>query len=252
VSGTAWAVDNEDELARLVARVLLGHFSHVEKILKKLKPNYKPVDGQAAQEAKLRLIVKGKDPWHRDGLLFQSISWIAAHQASEAKSSVFSLPHLIAAHKGFDGVEIEMTAQKNLNCVVVFEDKATENPRDTIREDVWPEIKALHDGERQTELMQDVTALLQRANVTDPDAVLEAVVWKQMRKFRVSITGGTGQDEQKGFEKLFKGFDEVTPGLDEPGRRAEVFCHSDIRKWMAAFALKVDASIDAEKANGNV
>jgi hypothetical protein len=159
---------------------------------------------------------------------------------------------MIAAHKGFDGVEVELTADKNLSCVVVFEDKATENPRDTIREEVWPEIKALHDGERQTELMQEVTALLQRANVPDPDAVLEAVVWKQVRKFRVSITGGVGQDQQKGFDKLFKGFDEVTPGLGEPGRRAEVFCNCDIRKWMAAFALKVSAAIDAEKAKGNV
>jgi len=252
VSGIAWTVHNGGELARLVARVLLGHFNHVEKILKKLNPSYKAVDGQAAREAKARLIVIGADPWHRDGLLFQSISWIAAHQVSENKSSIFSLPHLIAAHKGFDGVEVELTAQKDLQCVVVFEDKATENPRKTIREDVLPEIKALHNGERQTELMQEVTALLQRANVADPDAVLEAVVWKQVRKFRVSITGGEGQDQQVGFDKLFKGFEEVTPGMDETGRRAEVFCHSEIRKWMAAFALAVSTAIDMTEARGNV
>src|ERR1700674_3356153 len=61
--------------------------SSVEKILKKLKPSYKTITGQAAKEAKARLIVKkSADPWHRDGLVFQAISWIAAHQASKAKS----------------------------------------------------------------------------------------------------------------------------------------------------------------------
>jgi hypothetical protein len=237
----------------MVARIFLGHFLHVEKILKKLKPSYKVVTGQAAKEAQTRLVVKKDvDPWHRDGLIFQAISWVAAHQASKAKSSVFSLPHMIPAHKGFDGLEVELTAKKNLLCLVVFEDKATEKPRDTIRDDVWPEIEALHRGQRQTELMQELTALLQRANVPDPDAVVEAVVWKHVRKFRVSITGTQGQDQQAGFEKLFKGFDAVTPGLDQPGRRAEVFCHSDIRKWMETFAVKVRKAIDAEKDKDNV
>jgi phage terminase large subunit GpA-like protein len=190
----------------------------------------------------------GADPWHRDGLLFQAISWIAAHQSSKDKSSVFSLPHMIAAHKGFDGLEVELTRKKELFSMVVFEDKATENPRNTITTDVWPEIKALHRGNRQSELMQELTALLQRAKVDDPDAVIEAVVWNQVRKFRVSITGTEGQDQQQGFEKLFKGFDDATPGLDQLGRRAEVFCHSDIRKWMESFAIKVSQAIDAEKA----
>jgi hypothetical protein len=246
-------VQNEDQLAQMVGRILLGHFLHVEKILKKLKPRYKPITGQAAKEAKARLIVKkGADPWHRDGLVFQAISWVAAHQASKSKSSVFSLPHMIPAHKGFDGLEVELTTEKNLLCLVVFEDKATEKPRDTVRDDVWPEIGALHRGERQTELMQELTALLQRANVSDPDAVVEAVVWKHVRKFRVSITGTDGQEQRTEFEKLFKGFDGVTPGLDQSGRRAEVFCQSDIRKWMRTFAVKVGKAIDAEEAKENV
>ena len=192
---------------------------------------------------------RGADSWHRDGLLFQAISWIAAHQASQSKSSVFSLPHLIPAHKGFDGLEIDLTPKKGLLRLIVFEDKATENPRDTVRDDVWPSIKALHGGMRQTELTQELTALLQRAKVANPDEVVEAVVWKHMRKFRVSITGTDGQNQQAGFEKLFKGFDDVTPGLDAAGRRAEVFCHSDIRNWMKAFAAKVAKALDAEKAD---
>jgi hypothetical protein len=253
VSGTAWSVTNEDELARLVGLIFLGRYRQVENILKKLKPGFKPVGGQAGKEAKAKLTVaSGQEPWHRDGLLFQAISWIAAHQASENKSSVFSLPHLITAHKGFDGVEIELTKEKQVAALVVFEDKATENPRSTIRTDVWPEVKALHRGQRQTELMQEVTALLERAKVKDADAVVEAIVWKQARKFRVSITGLEGQHNQPDFDKLFKGYDDQTPGLDETGRRAEVFCHADVRKWMQVFATKVAKAIDKEVAKSNV
>jgi hypothetical protein len=100
--------------------------------------------------------------------------------------------------------------------------------------------------------MQELTALLQRANVEDPDAVVEAIVWKQIRKFRVSVTGLSGQDQQTDFEKLFKGFDEKTPGLDKNARRAEVFCHADVRKWMRGFAKRVSESIDEEAAKSNV
>lgn len=253
VSGTVWTVEDEAELGRLVGQILLGHYRHVENILKKLKPGFKPVDGHAAKEAKARLkVASGEQPWHRDGLLFQAISWIAAHQASANKASVFSLPHLIPAHKGFDGVEVELTAKQRVASLVVFEDKATENPRSTITVDVWPEIEALHKGHRQTELMQEVTALLERAKIEDPDAVIEAIVWKRVRKFRVSVTGLDGHEKQAGFDKLFKGYDDKTPGLDETGRRAEVFCHTDMRKWMRAFAKTVATAIDEEVAKSNV
>jgi hypothetical protein len=53
VSGTTWSVEDEDELARLVGRILLGHFLHVENILKKLKPGFKLLT--AKRRKRLRL-----------------------------------------------------------------------------------------------------------------------------------------------------------------------------------------------------
>jgi len=40
-------------------------------------------------------------------------------------------------------------------------------------------IPLLHNDKRQTELMQETTALLQRAKVHDPDEIIEGIVWKR-------------------------------------------------------------------------
>lgn len=240
-------VTDEDELARLVGLIYIGRFFHVEKILRKLNPTKPAISIDASKQVKAKLAVKpGGDPWHRDGLLFQAISWIAAHQVKGAKDSIFSLPHQIAAHKGFDGLQIEMNKQKKLTGLILFEDKATDNPRNTITQDVWPDLKLLHEDKRQTELMQETTAMLQRAAVVDPDEIIEGIVWKNIRRFRVSITGGDGHDSDPKLSALFKGYDEVVPGTDTGTRRAEVVCLGDLRPWMRKFAKKVAAAIDKE------
>ena len=90
------------------------------------------------------------------------------------------------------------------------------------------------------------TALLQRAKIDDPDAVIEGIVWKRIRSFRVSITGGAGHDTEPKLSKLFEGYDGVVPGGNTSARRAEVVCFSNLRPWMRQFARKVRAAIDAE------
>lgn len=49
-----------------------------------------------------------------------------------------------------------------MTAVVVFEDKATDKARDTIRDDVWPGIVALEKGERLNELSQEVSGMIAR------------------------------------------------------------------------------------------
>jgi hypothetical protein len=251
--GYVWEVKDEDLLACLVGRIYVGRYLHVENVLKKLTQKTPAIGRAAADEAKSKLRLKaGEDPWHRDGLLFQAISWIAAHRAAGVARSVFSLPHQIRAHKGFDGLQIELDNKQQLTGLVIFEDKATEDPRTTIRQDVWPELEHMHNGGRQTELMQEITALLQRAKVKDPDEVIEAVVWKRIRKFRVSITGRDGHDDEPEFCKLFKGYDHAVPGKDATKRQAEVICLDDLRPWMQRFAKKVMKAIDSKKGRSHV
>jgi hypothetical protein len=245
--GYVWTMADEEKLARLVAKILLGHYLHVERILSGRTPKNFAAEHPAAKEAKLRLKVEqGKDPWHRDGLLFQAISWIAAHKAAHGTKSIFSLPHQIPAHKGFDGLQLELNHSGKACGLVIFEDKATENPRATIQAEVWPAIELLDSGRRQNELMQETTALLQRAHISEPDEIVATIVWKQLRKFRVSITGAPGHDSHPGIGQLFKGYDSVAPGKDTAKRRAEVICFVDLRRWMDKFAKQVCRAIDEE------
>ena len=92
--------------------------------------------------------------------------------------------------------------------------------------------------------MQETTALLQRAAVGDPDELIEGIVWKNLRRFRVSITGENGHDVDPKLSALFKGYDGAVPGPDATVRRAEVVCLGDLRPWMQQFAGKVSKAID--------
>lgn len=100
--------------------------------------------------------------------------------------------------------------------------------------------------------MQETTALLQRAKVKDPDQVIEGVVWKRIRKFRVSVTGSHEHSSDLAFCKLFKGYDTVVPGTDATKRQAEVLCFDDLRAWMSQFAKRVRNAVNAEKEEGYV
>ena len=102
---------------------------------------------------------------------------------------MIKLPHLIPAHKGFDGLQINLRGKQELYGVVIFEDKATQNARNTITSKVWPEFRDFESGVRENELMQETTALLYRVPGVDVDKAIEGIVWKHVRKYRISITG---------------------------------------------------------------
>lgn len=237
--GWAWKVSDECVLAEQVARVALGQFRHVAKILAgaKVEGPKSSVD-HAADAVRLLTVKKGEDPWHRDGWIFQAISWIAANK--NAAGGITRPPHMLKAHKGFDGIQLELLAgTKSIAAVIIFEDKATANARKTIRDEVWPGIAALEAGERVAELTHEVTAMLeaqQRINPDiDVDKAIESILWKKARRYRVSITVTEGQGRDAARARLFKGFDAMAPGAIER-RRAETVCLPDLRKWMESFA----------------
>ncbi|MET4301119.1 hypothetical protein ABMB68_003948 [Bradyrhizobium sp. RT4a] len=245
--GWSWAVQDEEKLAQQVASVALGQFRHVSKILAGVDPDDPPATRDHAADAiELLTVPDGEDPWHRDGWIFQTISWIAAHQQSHG--AVTRPPHIIKAHKGFDGLQLRLTEDgKSVAAVIIFEDKATENPRKTIREDVWPGIMALESGKRVNQLTHDVSAALETQKRFDPeldiDAAISNILWKDARRYRVSITVGETHKVEQARKRLFKGFDESAPGgVDR--RRAETIHIPDLRQWMQQFAIRVIAHVN--------
>ena len=244
--GWSWAVSDEEDLAEQVARITLGQYRHVARILAGANvPGPATSQEQALAAIAHLTVAPGKDPWDRDGWLFQSISWIAAHKGPAA--SLTRAPHIRKSDKGFDGMQLHLSDDcAAVTAVTVFEDKATDNARKTIHDDVWTGIVKLENGERLHELSHEVSAMLEVRAAADPmfdvDSAIASTLWDQARRYRVSITIGdthTGESRRRG---LFEGFDASAPGGVER-RRAETFYLPEMRSWMAAFAGKVVAKI---------
>jgi len=246
--GWAWTIQDESILAERVARVAVGQYRHVARILAGANvPSPGASTDHAANAIKLLTVAPGNDPWHRDGWVFQTLSWIAAQQMGPG--AVTRPPQILKADKGFDGMQLELAADgKSVTAVIVFEDKATDNARKTIREEVWPGIVALEAGERVSELTHQTTAMLEAQQRLDPaldiDTAISNILWKEVRRYRVSITVNDTHLDNTARAGLFKGFDESAPG-DAKRRRAETIHLPELRKWMSAFAGR---AIDHVKA----
>ncbi|MDR3485085.1 MAG: hypothetical protein P4M05_09240 [Bradyrhizobium sp.] len=233
--GCAWTVRDEAELAERIALVALGQARHVAKILAGINAA-PPVTTSSTRTAAIKLLTvpADTDPWHRDGWLFQTMSWLVASQANP--SALIRAPHMILAHKGFDGLQLELdTSSGIVTAAVIFEDKATDNPRQTIKSEVWPEFQLLEAGDRENVLTADVSSLLSTRPEIDPDKAIENVIWKRVRRYRVSITVGSTHATTAGLKRLFKGYDEVAAG-DVTRRRGEVILLQRLRPWMASLA----------------
>lgn len=240
--GSSWAVADEDELARQIAIVAIGQSRHVERILAGAHLGPPMTTGSAAEAAIRMLTIAGNDPSHRDGWMFQVISWIAAHRA--APGGLIRTPQMRLADKGFDGLQLELdTTNQTVTAAILFEDKATVNPRDTIRDEVWPDFSKLESGDRDNVLTAEVIALLRTRPSVDPDRAIQNAIWNAARHFRVSITIGAIHASAAGRERLFRGYDEVAGGAARR-RRAEVFEVENLRGWMAQLAAKAIRAIE--------
>jgi hypothetical protein len=65
--------------------------------------------------------------------------WLAAY-LDLADGDLVALPHSQASAKGQDSIVVHRKEDAAV-AISICEDKATTNPRDTVRDDVWPEIK---------------------------------------------------------------------------------------------------------------
>ena len=183
--------------------------------------------------------------WHRDGLLFQHIAWLAAI-IEKGTNVAASIPHLLSAHKGFDALLVPLnTKREALGGIIVCEEKATTSPRTQLVKEVWPAILSVDAGERDAELNGELTAILQRYNVPNIEQVLTAAHWMNRKAYRVSVTVVAKQDEQKKRRALFAGYDNTAPGHLER-RQAETLLIPKLRDWMDAFCLQVIAAINQD------
>ena len=203
--------------------------------------HHHPLASTREAAVKLLTLAPGADPWHRDGWLFQTMSWLVAIKTNP--TAIIRSPHMILAHKGFDGLQLDVdTATGVVTAAIIFEDKATDHPRQTIQGEVWRDFKLLEAGERENVLSADVSSLLMTRPEMDPDSAIQNVIWKQVRRYRLSVTVTSTHASPTGRKRLFKGYDEVALG-EVSRRRAEILELYQLRPWMAKLAAEAVASL---------
>ncbi|CAN7724433.1 hypothetical protein [Mesorhizobium caraganae] len=234
-AGSSWTIAKDDELAELIAKIALGQSRYVRRVLKETGfPAPDPKETELSGAIKLLTATDPKTPWHRDGWMFQVISWIAAHL--QHPGDLIAPPHMIHAHKGFDGIQVRIDEKTHqVTSVVICEEKATENARKMVRDRIWGEFEGMQSGARDNELAAELTRLLETAKDIDVDKAVETIVWKNARHYRIAITIDDEHSDADGQKKLFDGYSKVVEG-EVVRRRSEVLHLEDMRSWMAALA----------------
>jgi hypothetical protein len=163
--------------------------------------------------------------------------WLATHIDLD-DGDLVALPHAQATAKGQDSLVVHR-ANGAVVALSICEDKATENPRKTVRDEVWPEIEDYEAGGRRDELRSNVIATLGLGGVPANEAttLVRRISWEGKRRYRVRVTVETERAK-----KLFRGFDEVVSGEAER-RRGETVEIPRLRDWMIKLAGKVETEL---------
>jgi hypothetical protein len=239
----------------------MGQATHAAHILKELLPATSAfTHGDLCNEAKIRLTVQenGRTPrmgyprFQRDGFIFEVISWVAARQ-NHGKLALLKDPHVSATSQGLDGLMIELADDKSkVVMTTVFEDKCTENPRDTFREQVIPALLERHQNKRSAEFVAAASTLLRTAGIDELAAarLSAAVMDCTQRRYRAAFALTKDHDSQKKRAKLFKGYDALG-GIPRDQRvGASLIVSGNLRDWFDSLASQAIAYLDELRAEG--
>ncbi len=236
--GVAFSVSDENALARAIALVLVQEFTLAKAILIDVPLGVvAPVLEREEIEDIVSRRLKPSVDYHRDGFLFQLMMWLAAH-IDLAEDDLIALPHSQASGKGQDSIVVHRE-DSAVVALSICEDKATENPRDTVRDDVWPEISDYEGGGRRDELRSNIITTLGLGGVPAEEAtrLVHRISWDGNLRYRVRVTVQGARTPQ-----LFKDFDAIVAG-DSERRRGETIHLPGLRYWMTQLASKVEAEL---------
>lgn len=224
--GCTWTVPSVDELANAIAIVAVGQARHVATILHTASLAPRPTTANIISSA-IKLLSHSGNVHHRDGWMFQVMSWLAAQLRTPG--ALMNTPHMKHADKGLDGLQVDIDGAGAVTAIVLFEDKATDNPRKTVRDMVWPEFAAFESGAEENVIAAKVADLIATSSHPAPEQAVANIMWAQARHYRLSITEVQSTDASQA--RLFKGYSTHIPGPANR-RRAEIFEVVDLRKWM--------------------
>lgn len=259
VSGLNWEVADFQELAKIVAVIAVGQVVHAARILDQLEKNTPAISIPQLNEAACeQLTIKsGLNPEqekaaraHRDGFLFECISWIATRQG--ANDRIFQKdPHISATSQGLDGLVVELEPMKaQIKTVTICEDKCTDYPRNKFRDEVMPTFMEHHGNQvRGRELLATAVDIIKSkfSNGTEALIAAQRVMELGRRRYRAALTVDATIDTPEKRAKLFKNYNGLA-GIEQSQRIGATFVMSgDLRTWFQQLADAVIAAIKSGK-----
>ena len=250
VTGHLWTVHNIEELARIIALISLGQSEHAAEILQAVSPTL-PIQTRSEfyEEAREQLRIRGADAkqievsqYHRDGFLFECMSWIVARQAAD-ENTYLKDPHISSTTQGLDGLIIKMDPAEGIILhTTICEDKCTKNPRETFRDKVMVAFTEHHENKRGRDLLANAVTLIKQTGLKRTAATsiaADRVHDKAYRSYRAAITVNSDictADERK---KLFKGYEGLADIRQVQRIGATYIVPDDLRKWFQLLADQV-------------
>ncbi|NLO50325.1 MAG: hypothetical protein GX103_04075 [Bacteroidales bacterium] len=248
--GSKWKVENEDQLARLIAIVVMGQAAQAAHIIDELLPAAPAFTNEALKkEAVIKFTVQevaqtprmGYPRIQRDGLIFEIISWIAAKQVSGDKCFLKD-PHTSSTSQGLDGIMIELNEDgSEILKSTIFEDKCTDNPRNTFTQKVIPGFLDRHGNTRNAELIAAAATLIQLSGVSNVQAMsmVRKVIDNSSRQYRAGFALTQDFDTEEAQKALFKGYDKIKGINQEQRIGASLIVDGKLRDWFDALATKI-------------
>ncbi|MBX3447891.1 MAG: hypothetical protein KF765_14160 [Parvibaculaceae bacterium] len=261
-----WSINkrNRHKLVEIIAFLYLRQEENAQRVINALEPRRRIPKGNVAENVVRKLTAPRQNDVdlartgsteeraaakrrieisiiHRDGLLFQHISWVVARMAMPA--AYMTAPHVRQADKGFDGFIIELDeAKSGIGRIVLCEDKASITPRKLISSSVWPDVEAIRRGDRDDEILADLVTLLKSVDDIDVEAAVDEIFWEEVREFRVAVATGENRRKSGSFLHIVAGFETVAGGPLE-SRTAGVLPFDDVRAGLAILAEDVAAKV---------
>ncbi|WBL43555.1 hypothetical protein PBT90_02465 [Algoriphagus halophytocola] len=234
-------VANYQMLVEQVGYLMLGKHRHVASILAAKNGNSSSSTDKIINRAQRQLQIKStEERYKRDGWLFQMMTWISIRIEYNGVKVYSQAPHDNPAQHGIDGLSIILTSNNKIKSIIIEEDKYTENPRPTIKNQVWPEFKLFEKGEFDSQLVSRTSILLAHLSDDEINEIIENDIYKSTKRiYRAGITPLDTAKTPKKRKKLFKGYDGCVSGIDHGRRQALTFSQTDIRKWMDDFSLEI-------------
>jgi hypothetical protein len=248
-----WTVCDLEILAKLIAIIAMGQARHAARILAGLYPAAPELKCDSLRaDAKQRLTVTGDTSekqgtrrWHRDGMIFEAISWIVARQGA-ATNVLMRDPHISATTQGLDGLMIELDETgETIVRATILEDKCSNDPRGKFRDEVLPAFQRYHALERASELVAETASLLDGR--IPEEKVTEAagrVLDIALRAYRAALTVDSSCSSKEKRKALFKGYEKLQGIAREQRIGATFLPPSELRDWFEQIARRAVKYID--------